>query len=49
MSQFFIDAKPIWIDGKQQEVNCRVQFKAFCAKSDWRKYILPQAVYISFG
>ncbi len=30
----FINAKPIWIKNKEQEVNCRVQFKAICPKAD---------------
>jgi len=33
MSAGFIKAKPIWINGKEEEVNCRVQFKTFCSKN----------------
>ena len=34
MKKLFLDAKPIWVEGKETEVNCRVQFKAICEKSD---------------
>ncbi len=30
----FLNAKPIWIKGKEQEVNCRVQFKTICKKTE---------------
>lgn len=34
MKKLFLDAKPVWVEGKETEVNCRVQFKAICEKSD---------------
>ena len=34
MNNIFNSAKPVWIKGKETEVNCRVQFKAICEKSD---------------
>ena len=30
----FLRAKPIWIEGKEKEVNCRVQFKTICPKTE---------------
>lgn len=34
MSELFLNAKPIWVKDKEQEVNCRVQFKAVCEKAE---------------
>lgn len=34
MNSNFVKAKPVWIKGKEQEVNCRVQFKTLCNKKD---------------
>lgn len=42
----FIKASPIWIDGKEQELNCRVQFKAVCEKANNAKiHIATSGVY----
>ncbi len=30
----FTEAKPIWLKDKEKEVNCRVQFKAFCPQCE---------------
>ena len=30
----FIKAKPVWVLGKEKEVNCRVQFKAICPNTE---------------
>ena len=30
----FDKARPIWIDGREHELNCRVQFKAFCPAAE---------------
>lgn len=30
----FLNAKPIWVEGKECEVNCRVQFKALCPRTE---------------
>ncbi len=34
MNNNFVKAKPVWIKDKEQEVNCRVQFKTLCDKKD---------------
>lgn len=34
MTKLFLEARPVWVKGKETEVNCRVQFKAICEKSD---------------
>ena len=34
MKDLFLSAKPIWVKDKEQEVNCRVQFKAVCEKAE---------------
>lgn len=34
MNSNFVKAKPVWIKDKEQEVNCRVQFKTLCDKKD---------------
>ena len=34
MNNIFFDAKPIWIKDRQQEVNCRAQFKAVCPQRE---------------
>ena len=30
----FAEARPVWVKGKEKEVNCRVQFKTLCPKCD---------------
>lgn len=46
MKNLFLQAKPIWIEGKEQEVNCRVQFKAVCPKDDnARIHIATSGIY----
>lgn len=34
MKDLFLSAKPIWVKGKEKEVNCRVQFKTVCEKAE---------------
>jgi len=46
MKNLFLNAKPVWVKEKQQEVNCRVQFKAVCEKAENAKiHIATSGVY----
>ncbi len=46
MENLFLNAKPVWVKDKQQEVNCRVQFKTVCEKAENAKiHIATSGVY----
>ena len=46
MKNLFVTAKPIWVKGKEQEVNCRAQFKAVCKATDNAKiHIATSGIY----
>ena len=34
MNRNFVKATPVWVEKREQEVNCRVQFKTLCEKKD---------------
>lgn len=34
MNNIFLEAKPVWISDREQDVNCRVQFKAVCPQRE---------------
>ncbi len=42
----FIKAKPVWIENREHEVNCRAQFKAVCPKkNNARIHIATSGIY----
>ena len=46
MENLFLSAKPIWVSGKEKEVNCRVQFKTVCEKAQNAKiHIATSGIY----
>lgn len=49
MSAQFLSAKPVWLEGREGEVNCRVQFKTVVDYYDNATILLLLPVYISFG
>jgi len=45
MKDLFSIAQPVWLRGREQEYNCRVQFKTVCPKAQAQIHIATSGVY----